>query len=154
MTSYTQLGLSPIEAPHFEDSEVLDAVLRGTRRRAEIVHAEMGRGLSALATIGSTAAFVGLLGTCFGIINAFTGLPGEKSTVMGAIAQYISEAIGSTAVALAVAIPALLFYNMLSTRLERIEMEMNATGLALVNVLSLRLTLSRISSSCSAEYPE
>ncbi|MEZ5393982.1 MAG: MotA/TolQ/ExbB proton channel family protein [Bryobacterales bacterium] len=64
------------------------------------MHAESRRGLSGLATIGSTAPFVGLFGTVVGIINAFQGISQEKSTGLGAVAGGISEALVATAIGL------------------------------------------------------
>ena len=138
-----ELGLSPVAAPHFADAEVLDAVLRSTRRRAEIVHAEMRRGLAGLATVASTASFLGLLLTCYEMINSFRGSGGEKSAMMAGLFWYLSEAIIPTVFALGVAIPAFIMYHMFSARLARIRMEMEAAGLALVNVLSLLLVARR-----------
>src|SRR5260370_10095604 len=69
-------GLSEFQAAsqQVSDSDVIDAAKRGLERSVAIVHAEMKRGLSALATIGSTAPFVGLFGTVVGILNAFKGI--------------------------------------------------------------------------------
>ena len=138
-----ELGLSPVAAPHFTDAEVLDAVLRSTRRRAEIVHEEMSRGLAGLATVASTASFLGLFLTCYEILNSFRGGSGEKSTMMFAHCRYLSEAMIPTAFALGVAIQAFIMYHMFSARLVRIRIEMEAAGLALVNVLSLLLVARR-----------
>ena len=69
-------GLSEFQAAsaNVPDEEVIEAAKRGLERSVAIVHAEMKRGLSGLATIGSTAPFVGLFGTVVGIINAFKGI--------------------------------------------------------------------------------
>lgn len=136
-----ELGLSPVAAPHFADAEVLDAVLRSTRRRAAIIHAEMSRGLAGLATVASTASFLGVMLTCYEIVNAFRVGGGEKSSVMAALFWYLSEAMIPTGFALGVAIPAFIMYHLFSARLAGIRMEMEAAGLALVNVLSLLLVL-------------
>ena len=141
MPALIELGLSPVAAPHFGDVEVLDAVLRSTRRRAGIVQAEMSRGLAGLATVASTASLLGLMLTCYEILNAFRGGGGEKSTMMAVVCQYLSEAIVPTGFALAVAIPAFMMYRLFSARLAGIRMETEAAGLALVNVLSLLLVL-------------
>ena len=81
------------------------------KKAAAIVNAELSRGLSGLATIGSTAPFVGLFGTVVGIINAFQGISTEKSTGLGAVAGGISEALIATAMGLLAAIPAVIAYN-------------------------------------------
>ncbi len=69
-------GLSEFQSAsqQVSDAEVIEAAKRGLERSVAIVHAEMKRGLSALATIGSTAPFVGLFGTVVGILNAFKGI--------------------------------------------------------------------------------
>ena len=86
--------------------EEIEASKRALERAEAIVHAELKRGLSGLATIGSTAPFVGLFGTVVGIINAFKGISTEKSTGLAAVAGGISEALVTTAIGLFVAIPA------------------------------------------------
>src|SRR6266849_864059 len=75
-------GLSEFQSAsqQVSDSDVIDAAKRGLERSVAIVHAEMKRGLSALATIGSTAPFVGLFGTVVGILNAFKGIAANKAT--------------------------------------------------------------------------
>ncbi len=73
-------GLSEFQAASSQvsDEEVIEAAKRGLERSVAIVHAEMKRGLSGLATIGSTAPFVGLFGTVMGIINAFKGISNSE----------------------------------------------------------------------------
>jgi len=75
-------GLSEFQSAsqQVSDAEVIEAAKRGLERSVAIVHAEMKRGLSALATIGSTAPFVGLFGTVVGILNAFKGIESQKAT--------------------------------------------------------------------------
>jgi len=76
-------GLSEFQSAsqQVSDSDVIDAAKRGLERSVAIVHAEMKRGLSALATIGSTAPFVGLFGTVVGILNAFKASPRTRPPV-------------------------------------------------------------------------
>src|SRR6201995_2808356 len=73
-------GLSEFQSASSQvsEAEVVEAAKRGLDRSIAIVHADMKRGLSGLATIGSTAPFVGLFGTVVGIINAFKGIEAEK----------------------------------------------------------------------------
>ncbi|MGH7969987.1 MAG: MotA/TolQ/ExbB proton channel family protein, partial [Limisphaerales bacterium] len=70
--------------------EMIEASKRALERASAIVHAELKRGISSLATIGSTAPFVGLFGTVLGIIHAFQGISSSKSTGLGAVAGGIS----------------------------------------------------------------
>jgi biopolymer transport protein ExbB len=94
-------------------------------RTQAITNAELRRGLGGLATIGSTAPFVGLLGTVVGIINAFQGISTEKSTGLGAVAGGISEALVATAIGLFVAIPAVWMFNYFNEQVQGFTVEMD-----------------------------
>jgi biopolymer transport protein ExbB/biopolymer transport protein TolQ len=111
----------------------IDASKRALERAEAIVHAELKRGVSTLATIGSTAPFVGLFGTVVGIINAFRGISSEKSTGLGAVAGGISEALVTTAVGLFVAIPAVWVFNYFSGRIESFDVEMGNSSSELID---------------------
>lgn len=91
-------------------------------RRLEAVGADLRRGFSVLATVGSISPFVGLLGTVVGIIGAFQGIGSAGSAGIGAVSAGIAEALIETAFGLMVAIPAVLFYNYLTTRVASIEL--------------------------------
>ncbi len=69
-------------------------------------------GLAVLATVGSTAPFVGLFGTVWGIMNSFTGIAAAKDTSLPVVAPGIAEALLATAIGLVAAIPAVVFYNL------------------------------------------
>ena len=71
----------------------------------------MGRGTGVLATIGSTAPFVGLFGTVWGIMNSFVGIAAAQTTNLAIVAPGIAEALLATAIGLAAAIPAVVIYN-------------------------------------------
>ena len=86
-------------------------------RSAVRVHREMGCGLSGLATVAATAPFVGMIGTVLGIINSFRGFDGERSAIMAAIAQGLSDSMMPTALGVAASITALWGYRYFSTRL-------------------------------------
>src|ERR1700692_2688831 len=113
--------------------EEIEASKRALDRAEAIVHAELKRGVSSLATIGSTGPFVGLFGTVVGIINAFKGISSEKSTGLGAVAGGISEALVTTAVGLFVAIPAVWMYNYFSGRIEAFDVEMGNSSSELID---------------------
>jgi biopolymer transport protein ExbB/TolQ len=81
------------------------------------------RGLSALATVGSTAPFVGLFGTTFGIINSFQGMAKEGGGGLGAVAAGIAEALVTTAVGIGVAIAAVLLYNYFTSRVDTLQVD-------------------------------
>jgi len=81
-------------------------------------------GLPFLATVGSTAPFVGLFGTVWGIMRSFTGIAAAKDTSLAVVAPGIAEALFATALGLAAAIPAVIFYNQANVALGRIAERM------------------------------
>jgi biopolymer transport protein ExbB/biopolymer transport protein TolQ len=113
--------------------EEIAASKRALERAEAIVHAELKRGISSLATIGSSAPFVGLTGTVLGIINAFKGISNEKSTGLGAVAGGISEALVTTLIGLLVAIPAVWAFNYFTNRVEAFDVEMGNSSSELVD---------------------
>jgi biopolymer transport protein ExbB/biopolymer transport protein TolQ len=129
-------GLQEFQA-HQISSEIpgeeIEASKRALERAEAIVHAELKRGVSALATIGSTGPFVGLLGTVVGIINAFRGISTEKSTGLGAVAGGISEALVTTAIGLFVATPAVWMYNFFTNKIEAFDVEMGNSSSELID---------------------
>jgi len=120
--------------------EDIEASKRALDRAEAIVHAELKRGLSGLATIGSTAPFVGLFGTVVGIINAFKGISSEKSTGLAAVAGGISEALVTTAIGLFVAIPAVWLFNYFTSKMEAFDVEMDNSSSELVDYFIKRST--------------
>jgi biopolymer transport protein ExbB/biopolymer transport protein TolQ len=129
-------GLQEFRA-HQDSNEIpgeeIEASKRALDRSEAIVHAELKRGVSSLATIGSTAPFVGLFGTVVGIINAFRGIASEKSAGLGAVSAGISEALVTTAVGLLVAIPAVWMYNFFTNKLEAFDVEMGNSSSELID---------------------
>jgi len=113
--------------------EDIEASRRALERAEAIVHAELKRGVSSLATIGSTAPFVGLFGTVVGIMNAFKSISTSQSTGLGAVAGGISEALITTAVGLFVAIPAVWMFNYFSNRIEAFDVEMGNSSSELID---------------------
>lgn len=113
--------------------EEIEASKRALERAAAIVHAELKRGVSSLATIGSTAPFVGLFGTVLGIIAAFTGIATQHATGLGAVAGGISEALVTTAVGLFVAVPAVWVYNYFTSKIEAFDVEMDNSSSELID---------------------
>ena len=119
--------------------EDVEASQRALDRAEAIVHAEMKRGIGVLATVGSSAPFVGLFGTVVGIINAFKGISTEKSTGLGAVAGGISEALVATAIGLFVAIPAVWAFNFFTTKLEGFDVEMSNSSSELIDYFLKRV---------------
>ena len=83
-------------------------------------------GLPFLATVGSTAPFAGLFGTVWGIMRSFTGIAAAKDTSLAVVAPGIAEALFATAIGLAAAIPAVIFYNQANVSLSRVAERMCA----------------------------
>ncbi|MFN8062075.1 MAG: MotA/TolQ/ExbB proton channel family protein [Vicinamibacterales bacterium] len=113
--------------------DLLDTVRRSIQRASALTSNDLKKGVSTLATIGSTAPFVGLLGTVVGVINAFTGIAATGSGGIGAVSAGIAEALVETALGLLVAIPAVWFYNYLTGRLEYFNVEMDNSSSELVD---------------------
>ncbi len=133
-------GLSEFQSASSQvaEQEVVDAAKRGLERSVAIVHAELKRGLSGLATIGSTAPFVGLFGTVIGIINAFKGISQEKATGLAAVAGGIAEALVTTAIGLFVAVPAVWAFNYFTNKVEAFDVEMDNSSMELINYFITR----------------
>jgi biopolymer transport protein ExbB len=129
-------GLQEFKA-HGESSEIpgeqIEASKRALERAEAIVHAELKRGLGGLATLGSTAPFVGLLGTVIGILNAFQQISKQKATGLAAVAGGISEALVTTALGLFVAIPAVMMFNYFTGKVEAFDVEMDNSSSELVD---------------------
>jgi biopolymer transport protein ExbB len=120
------------------DQEVMEVAQRGLQRTSAIVHAELKRGLSGLATIGSTAPFVGLFGTVLGIMNAFRGTMDPAKGLAG-VAGGISEALVTTALGLSVAVASVWCYNYFTSTTEAFGIEMDNSSLELMNYLTVRV---------------
>ena len=86
----------------------------------------LDRRLLFLATVGSTAPFVGLFGTVWGIMSSFTAIAASKNTSLAAVAPGISEALFATALGLLAAIPAVIFYNKFSADSSRLGQRLEA----------------------------
>ncbi len=129
-------GLQEFKA-HGDSNEISGETVEASRRaleRAEaIVHAELKRGIGSLATIGSTAPFVGLLGTVIGILNAFRKISESKAAGLASVAGGISEALVTTAVGLFVAIPAVMMFNYFTGKVEAFDVEMDNSSSELVD---------------------
>ena len=115
---------------------------RALERSTSVTLADMRQGLPALATIGSTAPFVGLFGTVVGIVHAFRGMAETGSGGMSAVSGGIAEALVATALGLLVAIPAVVAFNYFAARLERFHVEINATATLLVDHFRKRIRMA------------
>lgn len=113
--------------------DVIESAKRAIERATVKTSAEMKRWLSLLATVGSTAPFVGLFGTVVGIINAFRGISAEGSGGIGAVAGGIAEALVTTALGIGVAVLAVWFFNYFINRSDLFEIEMKNTSSELID---------------------
>ncbi len=113
--------------------EQIESSKRALERSEAIVHAKLKRGLGGLATIGSTAPFVGLFGTVAGILKAFQEIAVQKTPGIGAVASGISEALVTTAFGLLVAIPAVMTFNYFTNKVEAFDVEMDNSASELVD---------------------
>lgn len=128
-------GLQEFRA-HDQSSEIsgdeIEASKRALQRAIAIKTAEFRRGLSGLATIGSTAPFVGLFGTVYGILHAFqsmkTGGAGIETVAGG-----ISEALITTALGLVVAVPAVWLFNYFTGKVDSFVVEMDNSASELID---------------------
>ncbi len=105
----------------------VETATRGCERATVLFNQELKKGLSILATIATSAPFIGLFGTIAGIINAFRGMALTGSGGIGAVAGGIAEALVTTAFGIGVAIIALWCFNSLNTKIEVYDAEMNNT---------------------------
>jgi biopolymer transport protein ExbB/biopolymer transport protein TolQ len=139
-------GLQEFKA-HGESTDIpgeqIEASKRALERAEAIVHAELKRGLSGLATIGATAPFVGLFGTVVGILNAFRSISQNKATGLGAVAGGISEALVTTAIGLFVAIPAVMMFNYFTGKVEAFDVEMDNSSSELIDYFLKRRGLRK-----------
>ena len=111
----------------------IDASKRALQRAIAVKTAELKRGMSALATIGSTAPFTGLFGTVFGIIGAFQGMKDAESAGIAAVAGGISEALFTTALGIGVAVPAVWLYNYFTNKVQGFVVEMDNLASELID---------------------
>jgi biopolymer transport protein ExbB/TolQ len=111
----------------------IESSKRALERSEAIVHAKLKRGLSGLATIGSTSPFIGLFGTVVGILNAFQAIATQKTSGIGAVAGGISEALVTTAFGLLVAIPAVMTFNYFTSKVEAFDVEMDNSSSELID---------------------
>jgi len=113
----------------------INSAERAVERNMMIITSELKRGLAVLATVGSTAPFVGLLGTTMGVVNAFQGMATSGSGGIAAISSGISEALITTAFGLLVALPAVWAFNYFTNKIENLVVEMTYTSKELIDYL-------------------
>jgi biopolymer transport protein TolQ len=122
--------------PQFGLEERIDRVMQVTANR-ELDRVE--RYMTFLASTGSTAPFIGLFGTVWGIINSFEAIGAAKNTSLAVVAPGIAEALFATALGLLAAIPAVLAYNKLSRDLDRYAGRLNGFSGEFLAIISRQL---------------
>ncbi|MCW5961656.1 MAG: MotA/TolQ/ExbB proton channel family protein [Pyrinomonadaceae bacterium] len=111
----------------------MEASKRALQRAIAVKTAELKRGLAGLATVGSTAPFVGLFGTVVGIIGAFNALRANETAGIGAVGGSIAEALVATAFGIAVAVPAVWLFNYFTNKVTSFGIEMENSASELVD---------------------
>ncbi|MFV8751824.1 MotA/TolQ/ExbB proton channel family protein [Nannocystaceae bacterium ST9] len=123
LAKLTRMGIEAYKR-HADSEGKLDFARRDLERRLEEIAAEARKGMGFLASVGSTAPFIGLFGTVIGIIVAFQGIAAAGGGGIEAVSAGIAEALIVTAIGLAVAISSVLIFNYLSKRFDKLDMAM------------------------------
>jgi biopolymer transport protein ExbB/TolQ len=145
LTGYLELGLTTfLSRVRKGDSPQRSAELslRALERKGDAINRELNRGMNVLASTGSTAPFIGLLGTVLGIINAFRLIAANGSGGIGTIGAAIGEALVVTGYGLTVAIPSVLIFNWLSSKIANYEAMLINAGSELVDRLETADTIA------------
>ena len=129
MTEFLKLSDKP-------EAEMLSGVRRGMSAAFQREIEDLERGLPLLASIGSVSPYIGLFGTVWGIMNAFTGLSTLENVSLAVVAPGIAEALVATAIGLFAAIPATAAYNTFATRLDRITNRFDSFSEEFMNILA------------------
>ncbi|WP_298257680.1 protein TolQ [uncultured Litoreibacter sp.] len=136
-------GMSEWQRSHKEDGQLIAGATARIDRSMDVaiakVEENLNNGLTFLATVGSTAPFIGLFGTVWGIKHAFEEIAIAQSTNLAVVAPGIAEALVATALGLVAAIPAVIFYNKLSTDADRIMSGYEAFADEFTTILSRQL---------------
>ncbi len=122
--------------------EKAEGIRRSMERARDREVARLRRGLGVVATVGSTAPFIGLLGTVVGIVNAFKQIAATGSGGLASVSAGISEALITTAVGLLVAIPGVMAFNYLSSVVDRLSLDMSDAAMEVYDVVMRRAAKS------------
>lgn len=127
--------------PEYEKTG-MDNVTRSLQQAVSAERSRLERGVNFLATTGSSAPFIGLFGTVWGIMQSFLAISEKETVSLGTVAPGIAEALIATAAGLAAAIPAVIFYNYFLGRINNICAEMENFSAELINIIE-RIYLSK-----------
>ncbi len=123
------------EAGTFHEGGELENVERALRRAATNEATHLESMIPFLATVGSAAPFIGLFGTVVGVINAFSMIGAQGSANLATVAPGIAEALGTTAISLVAAVPAVMAYNYFARRIKVLGSEMDAFTNDFLNIV-------------------
>lgn len=138
LAEYLEVGVKVFadrRAGGHDEARAAEFAGRALERKAEILSASLNKGMNVLASTGSTAPFIGLLGTVLGILNAFKLIAQQGSGGMSTIGTAIGEALIVTGYGLTIAIPSVLIYNFISARIAQYETGLSNAGKELVDQL-------------------
>lgn len=127
-----EFQLDTVRSSGLSGHDLVEAARRAIERETLITYSDFKKGVGALATIATTAPFIGLFGTVIGIINAFRGMSSGAGGI-AAVSGGIAEALVTTALGLFVAIPAAWMFNYFTNMLERFSVEMSNSSSELVD---------------------
>ncbi|MAV99535.1 MAG: protein TolQ [Rhodobiaceae bacterium] len=105
-----------------------------------------------LASVGSTAPFIGLFGTVYGIMNSFSAIAASKSTNLAVVAPGIAEALFATAIGLFAAIPAVMFYNKISSDISRVTSNLENFSDEFINYFSRQIDAQMVADDFEDNY--
>ncbi|MCB8821823.1 tonB-system energizer ExbB [Microvirga rosea] len=150
-----------IEAAHLEAKASDSLPPEGIKERTAIslsriearAGRQMTRGTGVLATIGSTAPFVGLFGTVWGIMNSFIGISQTQTTNLAVVAPGIAEALLATAIGLVAAIPAVVIYNVFARAIAGYRALLSDASADVMRHLSRDLDRRMVSASPVVAFP-
>ncbi len=125
--------------------DMVEAAKRAVEREALMVTADFKRGIGGLATIATTAPFIGLFGTVIGIIHSFEGISKGGGGNLASVSGGIAEALWTTAAGLFVAIPAVWMFNFFMNKIERFQVEMSNSASELLDYFVKRKGAARAS---------
>ncbi|MDB6090481.1 MAG: protein tolQ [Gammaproteobacteria bacterium] len=130
MASIFEFGFREFARLRQQGSTSADQLLEGSRRAMRVAQLKeidrLEQSLATLATVGSTSPYVGLFGTVWGIMSAFSSLGNVQQATLAMVAPGISEALVATAFGLFAAIPAVVAYNRFADQVTRLEMRFDA----------------------------
>jgi biopolymer transport protein TolQ len=136
-------GMTEWQRSHRTDGALIAGATARIDRSMDVAIAKESEGLQSglqvLATVGSTAPFIGLFGTVWGIMHAFVAIAAQQDTSLVVVAPGIAEALLATALGLLAAIPAVIFYNKLSADSDRIVAGYEAFADEFATILSRQL---------------